>query len=987
MSQAARPSTPALALVLALALPPILAAEGQAEQPGHEAELLSNTRQLIYEGLRSGEGYFSADGSRMVFQSEREPGNPFYQIYLMDLETGDTNRISPGTGKTTCAWIHPSGERVLFASTHEDPDTIKKGEEELAKRASGQGSRYSWSFDEHYDIYESDTTGRILRKLTDTLGYDAEGSWSPDGRSIVFASNRHAYKEGALTEEARSVFERDPSVFMDLYIMDADGGSVRRLTDNLGYDGGPFFSADGGRIVWRRFDALGKVAEIWTMRPDGSDQRQVTRLGVMSWAPFFHPSGDYIIFANNAQGYANFELYVVDSEGAREPLRVTQSAGFDGLPVFTPDGKRLAWASSRTPDKKAQIFIADWDDTAARRLLGLGPDTSVAKPTEGAASTQSLGNLSPEITPEDLLQHVTTLASEAMEGRLTGTPGTRLATSYVAQVMAAVGLRPAGDMGDWFQHYGFDSGVSLGDGNRMRLLDHAGETELAVDRDWRPLAFSGTGSIDPAEVVFAGYGLLAPAEGAFPAYDSYQDLDVQGKWVLALRYLPEDLPPERRQQLHEYAELRFKAMVARDKGARGLILASGPSAQVKEQLVPLKSEVGSGGGSLPVVSISDGVAARLLAAAGKDLAETQKALDSGEPQAGSPLPNLRIAAEIRLDRQRAADRNVLGRLDAGAAPGESLVVIGAHVDHIGRGEDKSSRDEEADAGKIHFGADDNGSGVAALLEIAQHLAALKAAGKLKLRHDILFAAWTGEELGRLGSAHFAKTFAAPAEDKGLVPRVIAYLNLDMVGRLDQALYIQGVGSSSLWRSELERRNAPIGLPLRLQEDSYLPTDTTSFYLQGIPVLTSFTGAHADYNTPRDTADRLNYEGLVKVARLMALMTRGLGERPDAPDYIAQEKPATGASRANLRAYFGTIPDYTETDVKGVRVNGVAKGGPAELGGLQAGDLILAVAGKTIENIYDYTYALNALKVGQPVQVRVQRGGESIELSVTPAPRE
>lgn len=987
MRPPARLAVPIAALALAVPLAPWVIAEGPAERQGHETELLSNTRQLIYEGQRSGEGYFSADGSKMIFQSEREPGNPFYQIYLMDLETGDTTRVSPGTGKTTCAWIHPSGERVLFASTHEDPEALNKQQEELEKRANGQGSRYSWSFDEHYDIYEADSQGRILRNLTDTLGYDAEGSWSPDGRSIVFASNRHAYIEGALNEAEREAFARDPSALMDIYSMDADGGSVRRLTDTLGYDGGPFFSADGSRIVWRQFEPKGHVAEIWTMRPDGSDKRQVTRLGVMSWTPFFHPSGDYIVFANNAQGYQNFELYLVDAQGEREPVRVTDSAGFDGLPVFTPDGKRLAWASSRTPDKRAQIFIADWDDAAARRLLGLGPKGSGARPTADAASTQWLGNLNPEIATEDLLQHVTTLASEAMEGRLTGTKGSRLATDYVAQVMGAVGLRPAGDMGGWFQHYGFDSTVSLGAGNRLTILGPESEHALTVDRDWRPLAFSGTGIIEPAEVVYAGYGLLAPAEGTFPAYDSYQDLDVRDKWVLAFRYLPEDLPPERRQQLHEYAELRFKAMVARDKGARGLILVSGPSAQVKEQLVPLRSEAGSGSGSLPVLSVSDETAARLLGLADKELAATQEALDSGEPQPGFALPGVRIAAEIRLDRQRAADRNVLGRLDADRAPGDSLVVIGAHVDHIGHGEDKSSRDEDAHAGKIHPGADDNASGVAALLEIAQSLAAQKAAGKLKLSHDILFAAWTGEELGRLGSAHFVKTFAAPGQNKGLVPPIVAYLNLDMVGRLDKALYIQGVGSSSLWRSELERRNAPIGLPLRLQEDSYLPTDTTSFYLQGIPVLTAFTGAHADYNTPRDTADRLSYEGLVKVARLMALMTRGLAERPEAPDYLAQEKPATGASRANLRAYLGTIPDYTETDVKGVRVNGVAKGGPAERGGLQSGDLIVAVAGKAIENIYDYTYALNALKVGQAVQVRVQRGGELVELSVTPAPRE
>ncbi|MGE5153102.1 MAG: PA domain-containing protein, partial [Bdellovibrio bacteriovorus] len=624
MRSSARLAAPMAALAFAVPLAPRVMAEGAAEQQGHEAELLSNARQLIYEGLRSGEGYFSADGTRMIFQSERESGNPFYQIYLMDLETGDTTRVSPGTGKTTCAWIHPSGERVLFASTHEDPEAVKKQQEELEKRASGQGSRYSWSFDEHYDIYEADTQGRILRKLTDTPGYDAEGSWSPDGKTIVFASNRHAYMEGALNEAEREAFARDPSVLMDIYSMDADGGQVRRLTDTLGYDGGPFFNADGTRIVWRQFEPKGHVAEIWTMRPDGSDKRQVTRLGVMSWTPFFHPSGDYIIFANNAQGYQNFELYLVDTEGQREPVRVTDSAGFDGLPVFTPDGKRLAWASSRTPDKKAQIFIADWDDAAARRLLGLTPGSTGLGATRPGAGSPAFTDLSPEITPADLRRHVEVLASESMEGRLTGTAGTRMATDYVAQAMANLGLRPAGDMGGWFQHYGFDSGVRLADGNRLTIQSADGEHAATVDRDWRPLAFSGTGTFEPAEVVFAGYGLLAPAEGTFPAYDSYQDLDVQGKWVLAFRYLPEDLPPERRRQLHEFAELRFKAMVARDKGARGLILVSGPRAQVKEQLVPLKSEAGSGAGSLPVISISDETAARLLGFAGKELAAIQR---------------------------------------------------------------------------------------------------------------------------------------------------------------------------------------------------------------------------------------------------------------------------------------------------------------------------------------------------------------------------
>ncbi len=966
--------------------PAALQAADAPERPGHESELLSNTRQLIFEGTRSGEGYFSADGTKMVFQSEREAGNPFYQIYLMDLESGDTALVSTGVGKTTCAWIHPSGERLLFASTHADPETLAKQQEEIDKRASGQASRYSWSFDEHYDIYEADTQGQILRRLTDAPGYDAEGSWSPDGTQIVFASNRHAYGPDALSEDERAVFEKDPSVFMDLYIMDADGGNVRRLTDGLGYDGGPFFSTDGSRIVWRRFEPTGHVAEIWTMRPDGSDQRRITGLGVMSWAPYFHPSGDYVIFANNAHGYGNFELYLVDTAGEREPLRVTDSEGFDSLPVFTPDGARLAWSSSRTPDKKPQIFIADWDDDAARRLLGIG-EPGTAPASQPPIPADPLAETRPEIAPDDLRRHAGTLASERMEGRLTGTQGARLATDYVAGVMDAIGLHPAGDMGGWFQDYAFTSGVTLAEGNRLSWAANGRWEPTSLDQDWRPLAFSGSGDVEPAPVVFAGYGLLAPADGDNPAYDSYTGLDVEGRWVLAFRFLPEDLSPERRQSLHEYADLRFKAMVARDKGARGLILASGPSAQVKEQLVALEAEPGAGAGSLPVISVSDALAGRLLAAAGQDLAAVQKALDRGEPVSGFPLDGVEIAARIDLEPTRSLDRNVLGRLYAGDSPGDSLVVIGAHVDHIGRGIDLDSRAEDAAAGQIHHGADDNASGVAALLEIAQELAARKAEGNLDLAHDILFAVWTGEELGRLGSAHFVETFSAPAAEQGLSPRVVAYLNLDMVGRLADQLTLQGVGSSSLWRQELERRNAPIGLPLRLQDDSYLPTDTTSFYLAGIPVLTAFTGAHADYNTPRDTADKLNYEGLTKIARLMGLITRGVAAREEPPDYIAQEKPATGASRANLRAYLGTIPDYTDSATQGVLVSGVAKGGPAELGGLLAGDVIVSVAGKAVENIYDYTYSLNALKVGQPVAIGVLRGGQRMDIQVSPAARD
>ena len=348
-----------LPLALAAAL---LATDGSAATP------LSHVRQLTFEGARAGEGYFGADGQRMIFQSERSPGNPFYQIYTLDLQTGDVERISTGLGKTTCGWLHPDGRRALFASTQFDPAAEAKMQAELDFRASGETRRYSWDYDPTYELVVTDLEDGGYTRLTDNAGYDAEGAYSPDGRWIVFASNRHAYAAELPPADAARL-ERDPSYFMDLYVMDADGTDVRRLTDAPGYDGGPFWSADGSKITWRRFAEDGARAEIYTMNADGSGERRITDLGVLSWAPFFHPSGAYLVFATNLEGFANFELYLVDAEGAREPVRVTAREGFDGLPTFSPDGRVLSWTSNATPAGTSQIFLADWDHEAALALL------------------------------------------------------------------------------------------------------------------------------------------------------------------------------------------------------------------------------------------------------------------------------------------------------------------------------------------------------------------------------------------------------------------------------------------------------------------------------------------------------------------------------------------------------------------------------------------------------------------------------------------
>lgn len=604
---------------------------------------------------------------------------------------------------------------------------------------------------------------------------------------------------------------------------------------------------------------------------------------------------------------------------------------------------------------------------------------------EAPVPPADIRTLLPQIHSEDIRRHVFYLASEALQGRLTGTEGERAATDYVAECFRALGLKPAGKIGTFFDPFEFTAGVSLGEGNTLALQNGDLRKAFNVDTDWRPLAFSKMGDAE-SSIVFAGYGIVAPTHQEQAEYDSYVHLDVADKWVLVFRFVPENVPAPRRQYLNRYAGLRYKAMLARDRGAKGLIVVSGPNSKVSQPLVVLNFDASFSGSSVAAISITDALAGEMLKPAGKSLQELQDELDTGEPMMGFPIPDARMSVNVNIQQEKRTGRNVLGRLDPTSGKTDSMVVVGAHVDHLGAKASTGSLARDDEREQIHFGGDDNASGVAGVLEIAQWF--VNGDGSThRPNHSILFAAWSGEELGLLGSAHFTRELSEQLHADKLSPAISAYVNMDMIGRLRDNVVIGGIGSSSIWNDEIEKAKQGLALAISTQDDSYLPTDATSFFVKGVPFINAFTGAHEDYHTPRDTGEKVNCEGAALIAQFMANVTLSLANRDAAPDYIGQAKPQGSGTDTGLRAYLGTIPDYGQTGVTGLPLAGVAEGGPASKAGLKSGDVIVELGGMKVENIYDYTYAIEALKIGEEVGIVVNRNGERIEMKITPAPRE
>lgn len=937
-----------------------------------ESLFLSNTRQLIYEGKRSGEGYFSSDGRFLIFQSEREADNPFYQIYILDFETGDVSRVSPGYGKTTCAFFRPNSNEVLYASTHGDPRSRELMQAEIDFRNSGQKRRYAWDYDPQMEIYAANRDGSKARNLTQALGYDAEGAYSPDGQLIVFASNRSAFPLENLSEADRRRFEIDPAYFCEVYLMNADGSNVRRITNWPGYDGGTFFSPDGQRIIFRHFNEEGTVADVYTMNIDGSDLRRLTNFGCLSWAPFYHPSQQYVAFAANKEGFSNFEIYLVDLEGIREPVRVTFTEGFDGLPVFSPDGKKLCWTSSRTADKSAQLFVADWNHEAA--LLALSQSAPRQATSMRSTPQPSVDPGNPAIKANELKSYVSILASDSLEGRMTGTEGTRKAADLITSVFEAhqlASFRPEYRHPFWFSR----EVRPLAGQNHLKTVAKGKSKALKMGIDYQPLAISGDGSAF-GEAVFVGYGLTLTG-----VYDSFGGVDLRGKIAVLLEGLPLGLSEEQRSQLLPLASTPHKSVRLRERGAAGLIVVR--SLEANRPPLGLQPEFGNADVGIPVVSIHSNW---LRDALKVSRASTDALFDSlKQGKATQPVKLYqRLDLKVALERVRQSDDNLVAYiLPAGQVLNETeFVVIGAHYDHLGRGHLKdASRSPQAQQDEIHNGADDNASGTAAVLELAAFFADRYRTEPDRYRRGLILAAWSGEELGLIGSQRFMADLPVRRE------QIVAYLNFDMVGSLrDNRLFAQGIASAPEWKGLLEKKNVSAGFDLKLQEDPWLPTDATSFYAQRIPVLSFFTGVTSLYHTTEDDPHTLNYEGMERITRFAAQLIDELLRATTSLTYQEAVNPRTGRRRMNSSVYLGTIPDYTG-DGEGLLLSGVRAGGPAEQAGLQPGDRIIELNGKAIRSIYDYTTVLDSLEIGKSVPLVVLRQSRRLQLSITPASRD
>ncbi len=771
---------------------------------------------------------------------------------------------------------------------------------------------YVWPLYESYDIFSALADGGDLKQLTKEPGYDAEATVCSVDGSIIFTSTR----DGDL----------------ELYRMDADGSNVQRLTHTPGYDGGAFFSADCKQIVWRASRPTGTALEDYKrllskglVRPgalelfvadaDGTDVRQVTYLGAASFAPFMHPSGRSILFSSNHPEPRGREFNIwrveVDGSGLEQ---VTFAPGFDGFPMFSPDGKRLAFASNRGQAKKGQtdVYVADWREDV----------DAAARQTDDVDRVRS---------------DVRWLSDDAREGRGVGTRGLEKSAQWLEERMQRLGLAPG--FGSSYRQR-FEVPVSVRAGPKTRLI--VGKKEVA-SASFVAAGVSASGTAT-GKLVSVGYGIVSEEA----KHDDYKGKNVRGKIAVIHRFVPSSKYFSDTAKSRRYSDIHYKAFLARERGAKAVLLVdSAGAAAGREAALPTLRYAKQGNVGIPVAIVKS-------AALGKLKSRRQPA-----------------TVTVELVQQSKKVDNIVGVI-RGSKKGAGAVVVGAHYDHLGFGDDSS---REPGKRAVHNGADDNASGTAALLEVAR---TLSSAGRLE--RDVYVVAFTAEELGVLGAGHFVRNLPSTLSKE----EIVAMVNMDMVGRMRaNSVTVLGGKTALEWSKMVDEACVRASIRCQVGGSGYGPSDQTAFYAEGVPVLHFFTGSHSDYHKTSDDAAAINSAGIARIARAVSGVLSSLASSPARLSFQRVAAPLPPGDSRGFGASLGTIPDYTPDDgSRGMLLSGVRPGGPAEKAGMRKGDRLVQLGGKRIRTVRDLVHVLRNAKSGQLTRAVMTRKGERLVLQVT-----
>ncbi len=571
------------------------------------------------------------------------------------------------------------------------------------------------------------------------------------------------------------------------------------------------------------------------------------------------------------------------------------------------------------------------------------------------------------------LAHIKFLSSAEMKGRATGSPELEQAANYIEKQFRSAGLKPVN--GSYQQAFPVTTSSRMGAKNRFEYVNGRRKKKLELERDFIPLNFSAATKAAGA-VVFAGYGITAPEY----RYDDYAGLDVHNKFVLILRHEPQEFDEKSvfaGKTYTEHSQLFSKAINARNHGALGVILINDRANHSgdADTLEVFGTTAGPTNCGLPFVQVKAADAEPWFALANRKMDRLEADIDRElKPRSFAFPDSLQVRESVDVERVVKTAHNVSGYI-----PGETdeYVVIGAHFDHLGLGEQFSMAPSQA--GTVHPGADDNASGTAGVIELARWFAT-----QPNLKRGVLFLTFAGEELGLLGSSYYVNHPELPLRN------AVAMINLDMIGRVsDGKLYIGGAGTGTTLRPILDQIAPGSTLKVDFSDSGgYGSSDHTSFTTREVPVLFFFSGLHGDYHKPSDTWDKIDAPDAAKVLQLAGSVAFKLASDEGRPQFVrvkeADNANAGGtsgkSSGSGYGPYFGSIPDFAEPP-KGVRFADVKEGSPAAMAGLRRGDILVEFAGKPIQNLYDFTFALRAQKPGDAIEVKVLRGLESISAKV------